>query len=184
MIGLFERALALDPLSVEAQSWLATTLTARALDQMTASASDDIRRAEGLAEQALAALPRSLLAHYAKGQVLRAQGRYKEAIPEYEAAIALNRNWVGAISSLGWCKFYAGSIEEAIPLIEKAIRVSPRDGQVANWYWRIGVVHLVHSRLSEAICWFEKARGTNPGHPVPYAFLASAYALNCYPLDC
>jgi tetratricopeptide (TPR) repeat protein len=177
MIGLIEHALALDPLSVEAQSWLATMLTARALDRMTSSAAEDMTRAEGLAERALAASPRSLLAHYAKGQVLRAQGRYQEAIPEYEAAIALNRNWVGAISSLGWCKFYVGSIEEAIPLVERAIRVSPRDGQIANWYWRIGVVHLVRSRLNEAIRWFERARGTNPGHPVPYTFLASAYAL-------
>jgi tetratricopeptide (TPR) repeat protein len=118
-----------------------------------------------------------LLGHYAKAQVLRAQGRYKEAIPEYETAIAINRNWVGAIAHLGQCKLFTGSIEETIPLLEKAIRVSPRDGQIANWYWRIGVVHMVESRLDEAIRWFEKARGANPGRPIPHAWLASAYAL-------
>jgi adenylate cyclase len=176
MVSLFQRALALDLRSVEAKSWLAIALTVRAFDQITGSA-DDITLAEGLAAQALAASPRSFLAHYATAQVLRAQGRYEEAIPEYEAAIGLNRNWVGAISSLGWCKFYAGSTEEAIPHQERAIRLSPRDGQLANWYWRIGVAHLTQSRLDEAIRWFEKARSTNPGHHLPYAFLASAHAL-------
>jgi Flp pilus assembly protein TadD len=44
-------------------------------------------------------------------------------------------------------------------------------------YWRIGVVHLVQARFDEAIRWFEKARSTNPGHPLSYAFLASVRAL-------
>jgi adenylate cyclase len=177
MISLFEHALALDPRSVDAQSWLANALTSRALDQMADSAAADMARAEGLAGQALAASPHSLLGHYAKAQVLRAQGRYKEAIPEYETAIAINRNWVGAIAHLGQCKLFTGSIEETIPLVEKAIRVSPRDGQIPAWYWRIGVVHLVQSRLDAAIHWFEKARRANPGRPAPHAWLASAYAL-------
>ena len=82
-IGLFERALTLDPRSVEAQSLLAIALAGRVLDNMTNSAAADIARAEGLVGQALAASPRNPLAHFAKGQVLRAQGRPEEAIPEY-----------------------------------------------------------------------------------------------------
>jgi tetratricopeptide (TPR) repeat protein len=82
-INLFERAFALDPQSVEAQSRLAIAFAARVLDNMTDTAAADILRAEGLAGQALAASSRSPLAHFAKGQVLRAQGRPEEAIPEY-----------------------------------------------------------------------------------------------------
>jgi hypothetical protein len=41
MISLFERALALDPRSIDAQSWLANALTSRALDQMADSAAAD-----------------------------------------------------------------------------------------------------------------------------------------------
>jgi tetratricopeptide (TPR) repeat protein len=117
VIGLFERALELDPRSVEAQGALATTLAATAMDGMTDSAAADIARAEGLAGQALAATPCSPLAHHAKAQVLRAQaqvlgaqGRCEEAIPEYETAIALNRNSVFSIAALGWCKLLTGSI--------------------------------------------------------------------------
>ena len=134
---LFERALALDQESVAAQSWLAIALTARVLDSMAGTAVADIACAEDLAERALAASPRSSVARFAKGQVLRAQHRNEEAILEYETVIALNRNWAHAYSHLGWCKFMTGSIEELIPAQEQAIRLSPRDPQVGLFYsWR------------------------------------------------
>ena len=116
-----------------------------------------------MAAQALAASPRSPLAHFAKGQVLRAQGRLEDAIPEYEAAIAFNRNWLHAISALGECKLYTGSTEEAILLQEQAIRLSPRDPLVGAFYQRIGIAHLLQSRTDEAIPWFKKARGALSG---------------------
>ena len=176
-IGLFEHALALDPRSVEAQCYLAAGLASRVLDGMSDSAAADIKRAEDLLGQALAASPRSPLAHFAKGIVFRAQGRDEEAIPEFETAIAFNRNWPVAIAALGWCKFLAGSIEEAIRLHEQAIRLSPRDQLIATWYRRIGVTHLLQSRTDAAILWLEKARNANPVHPQSHAYLASAYAL-------
>jgi adenylate cyclase len=176
-IGLYERALALDPHSVEAQSWLAVGLMFRVLANMTDSAAADIERAKGLSEQALAASPRSPRAHSAKGQVLRAQRRFAEAIPEYETVLALNHNWVTALHALGQCKLYAGSIEETIALTEKAIRLSPRDPQLGVWYQQIGLVHLLQSRTDEAFVWSEKARNATPAHAGIRAQLASAYAL-------
>src|SRR6516164_7943035 len=80
-IALFEHALALDPQSVEAKCPLASNLASRVIDNMTDTAAADLVRAEDLAGQALAAAPRNGVAHNAKGQVLRAQRRYAEAIP-------------------------------------------------------------------------------------------------------
>ena len=176
-INLYERALELDPQSAEAQSLLARTLAARAMDGLTDSAAADLARAEGLVEAALAALSRSALAHFAKGHVLRAQGRIEEAVPEYETAIELNRNWVFAYVALGACKLWIGSLEDAIPLAEQAIRLSPRDPNIGIMYDRIGYVHLLHSRIDQAIFWLEKARSANSAQPVYRAHLASAYAL-------
>jgi TolB-like protein/class 3 adenylate cyclase/Tfp pilus assembly protein PilF len=177
-INLFEKALSLDPRSADARALLAVALTGRVLEQMTDSAVADIARAERLIEETLAASPRHPLAHFARAQLLRVQRRHDEAIPEYEAAIALNHNWVVAIAALGLTRFLAGSVEEAIPAQEQAIRLSPRDPRLPNWYWRIGMVHLLQSRTDEAILWLEKARGANPSLPGPRAWLASAYALN------
>jgi tetratricopeptide (TPR) repeat protein len=80
----------------------------------------DLERAEVLIAEVLAVSPRDSIAHFAKAQVLRAQNRFDEAIPEYEIAVALNRNWVIAIAALGQCKFLSGAIEEAIPAQEQA----------------------------------------------------------------
>ncbi|MGC2202427.1 MAG: tetratricopeptide repeat protein, partial [Stellaceae bacterium] len=176
-IALFEQALALDQQSIVAQSWLAIALTARVLDSMASTPAADIARAEELARRAVAASPRSSPARFAKGQVLRAQHRYDEAILEYETAIALNRNWAHAYSHLGWCQFMTGSIEGLIPAQEQAIRLSPRDPQIGLFYSRIGCVHLLQSRTDEAILWCEKARSATPAHPQFRTFLASAHAL-------
>ena len=57
-------------------------------------------------KEALAASPAQRVAHFAKGEVLRAQHRYAEAIPEYETVLALDRNWVYAFFALGQCKLF------------------------------------------------------------------------------
>jgi TolB-like protein len=174
---LFESALALDPSSLGAQCWLATALIGRVLEQVTVCPSADVECAERLIERALAVSPRNSLAHYAKGQILRAQRRPEEAIREYETVIALDRNWVTAIASLAWCKFNTGSIEETIALEELAVRLSPRDPYLGNWYFRIGLAHLLQSRIDEAILWLERARNANTALAFIHAYLACAYAL-------
>jgi tetratricopeptide (TPR) repeat protein len=151
---------------------------ARVVDYITDTPDADIARAEGLVARALAVSSRSSIAHYAKGQMLRAQRRFQEAIPEYETAAALNPNWASALFALAQCKLHAGSIEETIPLTEQAIRLSPRDHELGVWCQQIAWVHVLQSRIGEAIVWLERASGHAPAHPAIRALLASAYALN------
>jgi tetratricopeptide (TPR) repeat protein len=178
-IDFFERALALDPRSVEARTLLANLLMNRVLRQQTDAAGADTARADELVEQALAASPNNASAHYVKGNILRIQGRCPEAIPQFERAIAADRNSAAAYGNLGWCKFLTGSIDEMIPLAEQAIRLSPRDPFVGTLYDRIGHARLLQSRTEEAIAWFEKALIARPiGRlKIVHLFLASAYAL-------
>jgi TolB-like protein len=176
-ITMYERALAIDPGSVMARSLLGAALAGRVISNNTDSAAADIERAKALSEQALAASPRSQLPHFAKGMVLRAQRRYLEAIPEYETVLASNRNWVYGLFAVAQCKLFTGSLEETIPLVEQAIRLSPRDPQLGVWCESIGLVHLLRSRTEEAVDWLEKARNHSPALPIIRAQLASAYAL-------
>jgi adenylate cyclase len=176
-INRFESALAFDAGSAAAKAYLGLALATRALEQLSISPRDDIERAEQLIAQALGASPRHAVAHFARGHLLRVEGNYNAAIPEYEAAIAVGRNWVGAIASLGMCKFFAGELDDTIRSQELAIRLSPRDPRLPNWYWRIGMVHLLQSRFDEAILWLDKARIANPTLPGPHAWLAAAFAL-------
>ena len=92
VIGLCESALALDPGSIQVRGLLAQTLSSRVLDQMTDTPAADLERAEALIAEVLATSPRDPVVHLARGQLLRAQGRFDAAIPEYEEVVAHDRN--------------------------------------------------------------------------------------------
>ena len=159
---------------------LTNVLVNRVLRGQTDTAAADTARADELVEEALVASPASASVHFVKAQILRIQGRYPEAIPEFERAIAANRNFAAAYGNLGWCKFLTGSIDEMIPLAEQAIRLSPRDPFLSVLYDRIGRGRLLQSRPDEAIAWFKKA--LLAARPIgmlkgDHLFLASAYAL-------
>jgi tetratricopeptide (TPR) repeat protein len=192
-VGFFEQALALDPNSIDPQRWLALALANRVLDGLSAAPTEDVRRVEAVLASALGAAPGDPLLHYVKGQILRAVAQglappfgvsaearvagFADAIPEYETILAANPNDVRALANLAWCKFMTGAEEEAIPLLEKVIRLSPREPGLYLQYFRLGLVHFFRGRLDEAILWFEKARRANPSFPVAHSLLAAAYGL-------
>jgi predicted Zn-dependent protease len=65
----------------------------------------------------------------------------------------------------------------AIPLLEKAVRPSPRDPFLYLWSSRIGFAHLLQSRIDEAMVWLERSRRTNPAFSSTRLLLASACGL-------
>src|SRR6516162_1747060 len=162
-VDLYERALALDPNSVEAQSRLAGALIIRAAAKDPGSGAADRQRAEELIARALAISPGDPLTHRVKGLLLRTTRRCEQAIPEFEIALAADRNNPFALHNLSICKYLTGgSDNEAIALTEQAIRLSPRDPVIGAWYSWIGFVHLLQSRVDEAIVWLEKSRSLDP----------------------
>jgi len=176
-IAEYEKALALDPHSVEARSRLAAALSSRLLDGMSDTVDADFDRAKQLIEQALAEAPESPIAHFAKAQLLRARHRCDAAIPEYETVLAANRNVLAAVGNIGRCKIYIGLLDDGVALEEQAIRLSPRDPFVGVWYFRIGQARLLQSRVDEAISWLEKAHDKNAAYAFVPAWLAAAYGL-------
>ncbi len=180
-IDMFQRALALDSAAPAAQTGLASALVSRVLDEFSLSPTTDLQRAEELLTRALATTPKTAWPHYVRGQLLRAQGRCEDAIPEYEQAIAIDRNSAPSYAWLGWCKLLSGEVDKVIPLEEQAIRLSPQDRAIAGWYGRIGMAHLLQRRPDDAVLWLEKARSryaADGREPVfVHSWLASAYAL-------
>jgi adenylate cyclase len=162
-ISLFEHAVALDPRSVEAQSRLANSLWLRATSKAPEAATADLQRVEELLAQALAISPGDPYVHLVKGKLLSFTRRCEEAIPEFEISLAANRNQPSGLVELSTCKFLTGgSDQEAIALVERALQLSPRDPSTWWWYNWIGFVHLMQSRIDEAIAWLEKARSAQP----------------------
>ena len=126
----FEQALALDPRSVDAKIGLATVLSSIILAGWSSSIKQDESRAEQLLFDALARDSNNSMARFAMGNLRRAENRLAEAHAELEAAAALDRNNAWGLRLLGGVLNWLGRPQEAIPYIETAIRLNPRDPNI------------------------------------------------------
>jgi adenylate cyclase len=177
---LFRHALTIDDQNVDALAGLAQALIARLInfsDQEAAERDGVVKQANDAAERAVTLDHESAVAHYAKGFVLRAQRRNLEAAQEYKIAIARDPNYAQAYSNLGATMFRLGQPEKAIPLIEQAMRLSPRDPVTGLFDWQLGTAHLFLRHDDLAIEWFLKAHAANPKYVFVLRDLAAAYAL-------
>jgi tetratricopeptide (TPR) repeat protein len=159
-IDQYERALVLDPGSVEVQSLLADALGTRVLERMSDSPAADLVRAEGLIERALATSPLDPLAHLAKG-VLRAL----EIDPRStDARIGIARILVGRATT-GWSStsFQQEAVQRDIArgeqLLSEAIASDPNAPMA---YAVLGLLRRTQGRLTESRIAFEKAITLDP----------------------
>ena len=127
--GFFERALALDPCSIDALVGSAAV----DLRSFASSFSDDwtarITAAETAATKALSLAPNHARAHYILGLVYAFTNRVARGIAECERALALDRNLVFAHAAIGMAKYMIGRGTETEAHVREALRLSPRDTQ-------------------------------------------------------
>ena len=173
----FERALEIDPKSVEARIGIGTVLVDDVVLRFSSSREQDTARADQLLREALASEMNSSMAHFAMGVLRRIQVRLKDSQIELQAAIALDRNNARAYQQLGLTLMWLGQPDEGIPQIEKAIRLNPRDPNIANYYWALGSANLISGRIDEAVILLSKARAANPRLFFIHFWLAASLAL-------
>ena len=127
----FERALLLDPCSVEALvgSAIADDQSAGALftDDRTARR----KAAETAATKALTLAPNHARAHSILGSIYAFTNRVELGIAEFERAAALDRNLAVAHGGIGMAKYFIGRGLETEAHVREALRLSPHD-PVAN----------------------------------------------------
>src|SRR6516164_1281662 len=175
-VAAFERALEIDPRSLDAGIGLATALGRSVADGWSKTVQQDLARAEQLLVETLADA-NSASAHAEMGRVRRLQNRLAEAKVELETAIALDRNLVGALRQLGQTMMYLGQPEAGIPYIEKALLLSPRDSDLASVYRALGVCHLLLGHVDQAVELLSRARAENPRFWYIHYWLAAALGL-------
>jgi len=173
----FERALEIDPGSVDAMIGIATILVINVADGLSSSSQQDLARAGQLLAEALERDAHRSIAHYAMGMLRRDQNRLAEARIEFETAIALDRNNNGALRQLGLVSIYLGEPEAGIPYIEKDIRLNPHDPFIAISYWGLGASHLFLGHVDQAIDFLKRARAASPRLWGMHFWLAGALGL-------
>jgi tetratricopeptide (TPR) repeat protein len=109
-------------LMLNAESAEADMLVGEAQDELknTGDAIQEFRDAEK-------ANPQEPDVHFGLGYLLWTQRQYPEAASEFQAELANNPNHVQAMIYLGDTEMKLGQPEAALPVIEKAIRIDPRN---------------------------------------------------------
>jgi TolB-like protein/Tfp pilus assembly protein PilF len=149
-VAHLRRAIELDPGYTLAKSFLAFSYAIRWL-QGWSEASD---RANGiaLAQEAIDADPSDPSALRWAGHTLGFWGDHDRALAILERAASLNVNGSQVLSSLGWVKCYACTeLDRAIEHFERAIRLSPRDPEMAQMLSGIALAHLIAGHDEEAL---------------------------------
>ena len=158
-ISLFEQALRLDPRSIVAMTGLATELTRRTFIYNTA---DDFGRAAELISEAATIDPNDHGVLEATAFRLFAQGRYAEAASAYQRELDEFPNADAAYNQIGLCLIVTGRAEEAIPMIERAIRLNPRSPYNFSRYENMGMALLLLGRDEDSIVWQQRALAEYP----------------------
>jgi Flp pilus assembly protein TadD len=87
----------------------------------------------------------------------------------------VRKNLVGALENLGVARLRIGSLDEAMPLLRRAVELDPED---AAGQYNLGLALLRKSSLDEAIARFRKALALAPRDAQTHNDLAVALAQN------
>jgi adenylate cyclase len=130
---LFRAALAIDPHYPQATAALALAVCNAGYLGWADNAEHNYEESLELAQRSVGLDVRYPAAHFALGLSCMYTHRSDRAVAELRQAIELTPSFAVAQAILGQMFLYAGEPEEAIPLVEKGIRLSPNDPRLAVW---------------------------------------------------
>ena len=177
---LFETALQLTPDHLPALKGLGQVMLIEWGSTWYSGSSDEhLQALERIVNKALAIGPDDAMATYLHGYVQkRLHKNLNQSLVAFEHAIALDPNLAVAHNYVGQIKVFLGRANEAAEHTLKAIQLSPRDPQLAEWYYQLAVTYIHQQRYDEAVAWARRALEVNPNLRYPYRVLAAALALS------
>ena len=109
------------------------------------------------------------------GTIHRYNGNFIKAIQFGRKAVDTEPSGADVIATLATTLMYAGQSEEALTLIERAMRLSPK---YPSWYlFTLGAVHRQLGNYDEAVKAHEQWRNRNPHAPNTHLTLIYTYSL-------
>jgi len=176
-LALAREALAIDPESILALAIFAFTQW----QHVTFRSAEDIATAwqHGIdaADRGIA-LAQSSLCHSVKAALLAycpTGGRWEEARIEAEQAVRLNPQDSRVLSNSGFIFACSGEPDEGIRLMERALRINPRDPFAFNHYENLAQAHLAARRYKEGLQWARRATSAAPRYQPAHLVTAALY---------
>jgi adenylate cyclase len=137
------------------------------------SPQESIEKGIEMAQKALAIDDSIASAHGLLSQLYSYKREYDKAIAEAERAVALAPGGVIANMHYATCLNWAGRLEEAIPIFQKAIRLDPVGN--TSIYLNFGVALEGTGRFEEAVSAYKKSVQREPNNLFAHLGLASIY---------
>jgi hypothetical protein len=100
--------------------------------------------------------------------------QHDQAIAEAERAIALDPNDAWGYATLAEILAFAGRPQDAIGLVEQAMRLDPQ--HQADYAWALGHAYYLTGRYEEAITALKRRLIRYPNSLATYAYLAAIYS--------
>ena len=184
LVPLYERAVELDPSSATALAGLAEALLDSIIGNLPAdpAAPVTLRRAEELLSRAELLHPEDITVMWVRVYLLRAQNRCPAVIASARRAIEAYPSFSATHFAVGSCLLSMGRSAEAIPELEYAIRINPRNSNNFTRYQEMGFALTFLERYDGSIAWFQRALAAHPGDSAGnlgnrHAAIAAAQAL-------
>jgi len=169
---LFLRALELDPNFAKAYAGLAFAYMFDYQNRWSDNPDASLARAKEYAERAVEKDPKEALAH-AVAAVAATFGRdIERAQKEIEIALSINPNMAMAYNIKGGTRIYLGRPEEAIPLIERAMRLDPATNH--QFLHFLGMANLLAGKYETAAAALRERIRLTPNTDFSRSLLASA----------
>jgi DNA-binding winged helix-turn-helix (wHTH) protein/TolB-like protein len=173
--ALFERAVAMDPDSSRGWAGVHFTTTAMLLNGWADPAEATRRHTEVTAN--LDRVDRE--GHYTQ----QAKAHEFFARREFPAMVRHTAAWTEryrlptAFGAHGAALNFVGRFDEAVPALERALRLSPADPFRAEWQYRLALAHFGAGRHELARDWSQTAAAKNPALPWPPIHAAALHRL-------
>jgi TolB-like protein/DNA-binding winged helix-turn-helix (wHTH) protein len=182
LVALYERALELDPNSAAALAGLANALLEGFSNVEDPTAPDRERRATELLTRAELLRPNDLMVMWTRVYLLGWHDRCPEVIVAAQRAVEVHPTLTGPRQWRGICLMRMGRPAEAIPELQQAIRINPRNPSIGIRYFFLGFALLFSERYDEAIIWLQRSLVANPNErawrrSTTFAAIAAAQAL-------
>ena len=133
-----EAGLMADPDNARLLGILAFWLASDVLNGWNGAGKAEIDRAETAAKKAIS-LDRSVaIAHHALGWVHRLRGDHQAALAAFKETVRIDPNFAAAYAQAANEMVFLGDAKGAIPMVEKAIELSPKDKSIHVFGWVLG----------------------------------------------
>jgi len=173
---LFRRALEMDSEYPQATAFLAIALCSAAYLGWADDVERNYEEAYELAERAVSLDARYPVAQFALGLACMWTHCSERAVSAFNAAINLNPCYAAAHVLLGQMYLYRGQSKEALALVEKGIRFSPRDPRLFIWLQALAGVQYQLRHYAEAIDAGRRSWTLNRDRAVGLRYVVASFA--------